>query len=225
MGYFIWKDTDSRQYGLLVNTPYAPKAQQTETEVTIPNRAETMLKSTENYSNVTITAVLDVRDRALMPEVNAWLHGQGNLIFSDDLGKYYKATCRALIQPEYVGYNFCHVPISFVCKPFRYAVDNTSIKLTSSGTVINNGTMYSQPIYKITGSGNVALTVNGETLAITGIDESITIDADKLIAYKDNAVLVNKTTGKYPFLAVGDNVISWSGSVTSVEITKNERWL
>jgi len=65
----------------------------------------------------------------------------------------------------------------------------------------------------------------GEVLEIKDVSEHITIDTSRLIAYKGDTVLVNKTIGQYPMLGVGDNSISWTGTVTKVEITKNERWL
>ena len=120
---------------------------------------------------------------------------------------------------------FGKIPIKFLCKPFRYAVENEPITLNSPQTLNVGGSYPCEPVYKIYGTGNINFIVNGETLQIKDVSEHIVIDTNRLIAYKNDTVLVNKTVGLYPMLGVGDNSISWTGTVSKVEITKNERWL
>lgn len=224
-GYFTFKGVASREFGILERIPMKPKPIQSYETIKIPGRATPISRASPEFEPITINAVLGIKDKTKISAAYAWLHGSGDLVFSDDLARYYKATCYADIVPEYLSQRFGKLPLKFICEPFMYNVTNTPITLTTAGIVTNNGTIYAQPIYKITGSGNINLVVNNETLAIKDVDGYITIDTSRMLVYKDNNVLVNNTTGFLPFLAVGDNNISWTGTVSSVEITKNERWL
>ena len=225
MGYFIFKGVNSRDYGVLEQSPMPPKAMQTQKTVVIPNRVEPLFEDSREFSPITINAVLGITDKSKIDGIYSWLHGEGDLILSNDLGKFYKATCYSEIMPQYMSARFGKIPIKFICKPFRYAVENEPITLTSAQTLNVGGSYPCEPVYKIYGSGNINFIVNGETLQIKDVSEYIVIDTSRLIAYKGDTVLVNKTVGLYPMLGVGDNSISWTGTVSKVEITKNERWL
>ena len=225
MGYFIFKGVSSRDYGVLEQSPMPPKSMQTQKTVVIPNRVEPLFEDSREFSPITINAVLGITDKSKIDGIYGWLHGDGDLIFSNDLGKCYKATCYSEIMPQYMSARFGKIPIKFLCKPFRYAVENEPITLNSPQTLNVGGSYPCEPVYKIYGTGNINFIVNGETLQIKDVSEHITIDTNRLIAYKGDTVLVNKTVGQYPMLGVGDNSISWTGTVSKVEIVKNERWL
>jgi len=225
MGYFIFKGVNSRDYGVLEQSPMPPKAMQTQKTIAIPNRAEPLFEDSREFSPITINAVLGITDKSKIDGIYGWLHGEGDLIFSNDLEKCYKATCYSEIMPQYMSARFGKIPIKFICKPFRYAVENEPITLNSPQTLKVGGSYPCEPVYKIYGSGNINFIVNGEVLEIKDVSEHIVIDTSRLIAYKGDTVLVNKTIGQYPMLGVGDNSISWTGTVSKIEITKNERWL
>lgn len=111
----------------------------------------------------------------------------------------------------------------FECKPFKYAIEN-HLGTISAGTITNSGNRYSRPVWLIEGSGDISLTVNGETFTISGVDGSTCIDCEKMIAYTQSTIITPNTTGKFPFLASGANSVSWSGNITKVMLKKNERW-
>lgn len=143
-------------------------------------------------------------------------------------------------------------------------------------TVTNNGSVYCEPLYKIKFNGKLTINVGGaetviespgyySTAQVAVADKlfvyetetlEIYIDAYARIAYKYESgvrkVLCNFTSGQYPLLDVGDNVIKLSvaprtetwehdvevdgdtvtrtfcyrdQSVNELTITKNERWL
>lgn len=225
MGYFIFKGVSSRDYGVLEQSPMPPKAMQTQKTIAIPNRVEPLFVDNREFSPITINAVLGITDKTKIDGIYSWLHGEGELIISKDLDKYYKATCYSDISPQYLSARFGKIPIKFLCKPFRYAVANDVIEVTSPQTLTVGGSYPCEPIYKITGNGNINFIVNGETLELKNIDGHIIVDVPRKLAYKGDIVLVNKTVGQYPMLSAGSNSISWTGTVSKVEITKNERWL
>ena len=69
------------------------------------------------------------------------------------------------------------------------------------------------------------MTVNGMDLQLMGVDGSITIDSVLNDAYKGTRLQNYKMLGDFPVFKPGGNTISWSGVVTSVQITPNWRWL
>jgi phage-related protein len=103
-------------------------------------------------------------------------------------------------------------------------VDNNPIVINGSTSIEVGGNYYSEPKIKVYGNGNGNLIVNGGTLALY-VSEYLTIDTGRLLAYKDNVVALSQTAGDLPRFQVGMNTISFNGSITSLEVYKNERWL
>ena len=115
--------------------------------------------------------------------------------------------------------------VNFMLAPFRYLTNNPEIQLQNGEIVQNNGTRYSRPIFKITGSGDIKIIVNDEIFEIKNLssNQEIIVDSSRYITYSGNDLFYNRTNGKYPFLAVGDNSVAWEGNISSVKIIKNER--
>lgn len=114
------------------------------------------------------------------------------------------------------------------------AIDLTlSVSLLSDGVssmnLVNLGNVNARPTVAVYGSGNIVLSVNAnEVLALDlGTLEHITIDAAAMNAYSGDVLMNRSVTGDYSDLALipGDNVLSWSGSVVSVDVTKISRWI
>lgn len=118
--------------------------------------------------------------------------------------------------------------LEFDCKPQRFLKSGeTVISRTSAGSISNPTLFPAKPLIKITGSGNVTLTVGTYTVTISGISSYINLDCEDQDAYKtaaeneNNKVTLPAGQG-YPVLVPGSNAISWTGTVTRVEITP--RW-
>ncbi|MBQ6483074.1 MAG: phage tail family protein [Anaerolineaceae bacterium] len=96
-------------------------------------------------------------------------------------------------------------------------------------TVDNDGNTVAKPAYIISGAGTADLYVNGfEVFQVRFTDsEPITIDVDAMNAYSGGTLKNRNVTGDYnnAVLDVGQNVISWDGTVLSLEIIRYSRWL
>ena len=223
---FIYNEISSKEMGLhLERTPIPIKARQKTRTTEVPNRTESLSEVLEEFEDITYSLTCNITDKSKIDSIYEWLGGAGKLIFSNRPDIYYKAICVETITPEFLGVEAYTMQITFTCKPFKYATSNDPITLNTPQTLKVGGSYPSAPIYKIYGSGNISLIVNGETLQIKDVSEHIVIDTNRLIAYKGDTVLVNKTVGQYPMLGVGDNSISWTGTVNKIEIVKNVRWL
>lgn len=114
--------------------------------------------------------------------------------------------------------------IAFNCKPFLYLTTGlNTITLTQAGTVTNPELFPSYPYIKITGSGNVTLSIGSASFVLTAIGPSIEIDSEIMNVYRGATSLNSKMTSSgFPVLLPSNNSISWTGTVTKVEIIP--RW-
>ena len=115
----------------------------------------------------------------------------------------------------------------FNCKPFRYSVaGQTKQTLTASGTISNPESFPSLPYIRITGSGAVTLNIGAKAYSFTSIPTYLEVNSDLMSCYK-GSTLNNNRIGftEFPILQPGGNSISWTGSVTKVEIIPNWRTL
>lgn len=111
--------------------------------------------------------------------------------------------------------------VVFHCRPEKFLVSgNTPIDIATGSTLFNPTGFASKPLIHITGSGNGTLTVAGVTMAFTGITDYLNIDCERMDVYRLPAENKNSLmTGEFPVLKSGDNLISFTGGISSVTIT------
>ena len=114
--------------------------------------------------------------------------------------------------------------ITFTCEPFKYAVENPRVDVVNGTNVHNTGNRFAKPSYTIEGTGDVALITSGVPFSITGLNGVATIDSEKGLAYTATDIINVYTSGNFPLLMPGQNVVGWTGNVSRVTVQKNERW-
>lgn len=104
-----------------------------------------------------------------------------------------------------------------------------TLALNATDVLIHNyGTAKAKPVITVVGNGNVTLSLNGEDVLELEITKgSIIIDVAEMQAYKGNTYLNRYVSGNYDDLLMekGDNILGWSGNVTSVTIDQYSRWI
>ena len=124
------------------------------------------------------------------------------------------------------GNPHCTFAVNFRCYPFFYTNAAADITVTASGTIITNpGSVYSEPILTVTGSGDITLIVGTTIVELENISGSIVIDSVLQEAYQGTTLMNDHMSGDFPVLKPGQNAISWVGSVTKVAIRPNWRYL
>ena len=109
---------------------------------------------------------------------------------------------------------------------FWYAQGIPPITLTTSGGAITNpGNVFSEPIITVYGSGEITLMVGLYIVELEGISGSITLDTPLMEAYSGASFMNDNMSGDFPTLALGMNAVSWSGTVTKIEVQPNWRYL
>lgn len=116
-------------------------------------------------------------------------------------------------------------------KAVNFTLNLQLVNNNSNGNISikNAGNIYSRPTITIAGSGTINLSLNNtQIFSINmGSYSSITIDTTQMEAYNGSTLLNRNVTGNYDNfkLNVGNNTISWSGTVTQIEISNYSRWL
>lgn len=159
----------------------------------------------------------------------------GIVTFSNEADKYYKYEIF-----EQIDFNrlirFRTAKVKMHIQPFKYStVEGTrtfNITTEDEITINNSGNYVSKPVVSITGSGTINLSVNDYEVLVIYLGENattITIDTANMEAYNPSTdQLMNRdVTGDYNnlYLNVGSNTISWTGTITKIEITNYSRWI
>lgn len=119
--------------------------------------------------------------------------------------------------------------LTFDCKPQRFLkTGEIPITMDAAG-VLRNPTLFpALPLITVYGAGAAVLKVNGISVEIKSMEDHIFLDSDTQDAYRigNGGALENKNgtikAPEFPVLAAGENAISWTGSITKIEITP--RW-
>lgn len=112
-------------------------------------------------------------------------------------------------------------------QPFRYQKNSEPVVLTSQGTITNPGSVYSEPIIDIEGSGDVSLTIGQKTMYLT-VNNKVTIDCrhGKQNIYNATGAVQNtlRKRGGFFEIPVGRSGVTFTGNVRKVTIKPNWRY-
>lgn len=156
----------------------------------------------------------------------------GKVTFSDEPDKYYFYEIVDQIDFERL-IRFRTATVTMHVQPFKYSTIETTktfpITDEKEISVRNNGNIYSKPVITIKGSGTINLSLNGlQLFAITlGTNSSITIDTEKMEAYDGSDLMNRYVMGNYDNfkLNLGKNIISWTGTITEIQVSNFSRWI
>lgn len=166
-------------------------------------------------------------------QIIQYFNSSGQVTFSNEDDKYYNYTILEQIDFERL-LRYRTAKVKFHVQPFKYSIaDNDKVFPISSGvnniTIRNVGNIYSKPILTIQGSGDIGIYLNGTQIfsIALGTMTNIIIDTNNMEAYLGGVLLNRLVTGDYDNfkLNVGKNVITWSGTVSSIEIKNFSRWI
>lgn len=213
----------------MLSMPTRPHPARKGTLVDVPGRDGKLFIDEGAYDRVLVTIRLIALDD--IDTVNGWLSGKGELIFGDEPERAYRAMItkefsQSSRSPRLRGQEFT---VTFDCEPYKYVSPPAAkIALTSGGTVTNPGTVYAAPRITITGSGDLLLSVNGFLVEGSGVEGGAIVDSElQEVLQTDGATSYNRSFSidEFPLLAPGGNPITWTGSITKLEIEPRWRYL
>jgi len=190
----------------------------------VPNRNGSYREHTGFYKAYERPMSFHMMDLTKKDEIFAWLKGYGVLRTTVDPNHFFRASVVSDLNVEDDdGLEQFEVTVE-IDPPFAYREDG-SILLPYTVfpiAITNLGMVESEPYMKITGSGNINVTVNSEVFSLSGIVDYIEIDSELEYVYRDTLNKGDMMSGKFPRLRPGINNISVTGTVTKIEIIP--RW-
>ena len=224
--YFVFKDISSKDMGVLVNVlPPITRAPRDINKIIIPGRDGYLTEDYATYGSIVKTCECTLLDIAMVNEILPWLDGCGEVIFSNQLDRKYEVCIINKIPFDRIMWQWYKFIVIFDSQPFALTLANAVQTLNVPGTILNIGTTKSKPIIKVYGTGAIDLSVNGNVIHLTNVVGYVTIDSDLMDCYKDTVLKNSDMSGDFPELNTGANAISWTGTVSYVDITLNGRFL
>ena len=162
-----------------------------------------------------------------LPEIAAWLRGSGTVTFANRQGGFYHA--RVVNQIPFEKVLRCHphrsFAVTFRCQPF-FHLKADDITVTAPGTFIANpGCIASEPVVRVTLSGDAEITIGGYLFLLTDVTGTVTIDTPRLECYQVYTSRNACMAGDYPKIPAVGAYVSWVGDVSRIVISPNWRTL
>lgn len=232
MAEIIWKNKASKEIEGLIITDMPPitKPKMRTNKIEIEGRDGDIIENV-GYESYTKTIGIGLIRNFNIDEVIKYFTGNGELILSNEPNKVYLASIYDEVDYEKL-LRMKKASIKFHVQPFKYLRDEkkVSLNVTTEKTikVMNKGLEVSKPIILLEGSGVVEIAVNGANIfkyTFPSNETSVTIDSLQEEAYKDGIYKNRNMLGEFPQLKPGENVITWRGSLTKIEIQPKSRWL
>lgn len=221
--YFIWKGISSLDKNIMVTKLPDFEIPEADIEmITVPGRDGFLTLDNGTFQGK-VKKCECALDNGNIEDLSLWLRGSSEVIFSNKPDRKYKAVIINKIPFDKVIPIFHNFIIQFDCQPFANSTDTSIIAMNVAGS-INNPGYDSKPYIKVTGSGNITLTINSKNIILTGVSGYIEIDSEMLNCFKGTSNANNQMQGEFPILVSGTNTISWTGTVTNVEIAPRWGW-
>lgn len=206
----------------LENYPIIPVTNEEYEEVKVEGRSGNLIINKGTYTDKKIPftfTILSSRVEIDFEQVYTWLTEieDNRLIFGrEDRCYKVKKVIFGNIQKEFIDTGVFDV--TFICDPFREDLHITEIEITNNRFMLNYfGDIPGDTLIKIYGSGNIQLTINGETMQINNVTDYVEIDSKLLqVRNKDKTSKDNDTLGDFILLEKGENVITYSGAVSKI---------
>ena len=192
---------------------------------TVPGRHGNLTTTDGAFESYIRSTEFIVKDKKKIDEICAHFKGSGWLIFSSEPDRKYKARVANQIEFSHIIRRFKRFVVEFEIQPFGYDVFEQTLVKTAPFSLFNIGTVDSEPLITIFGTGNITLYVNNQSISLKEIAGSITIDSEMQNAYNGAASMNNKMSGEFPILSLDENHVTWLGNVTKLEIQPNWRYI
>lgn len=232
MAEIIWKNKSSKEIeGLIItDTPSIIKPKMKVNKVEIEGRDGDVIEKL-GYESYTKNVGIGLIRNFDIDEIIKYFTGDGELILSDEPNKVYIASIYDDVDYERL-LMMRKAIVKFHVQPFKYLKDETKVILNvttqKSVSVTNQGLEKAKPIIKLYGTGKVEIAINGVNTFqydFPSEEEYVVINSLEEESYYNEEYRNRKMVGNFPKLDIGINTISWTGTLTKIEIEPKSRWL
>jgi predicted phage tail component-like protein len=231
MNYTIWNGKDSREIkGLLISELPPITKPRIRTKETVIDGVDGSIIEELGYESYDKTIAIGLKIGADVDEITEYFTGSGEIIFSNEPNKYYRASIVNGIDYARLS-RYRVAKVTFRVQPFKF--ENNEVELSNNGngqelTVTNVGNYFSKPLITIKGTGTIVLRANGNWICDYTFPEgedTVILDSEIEDAYFGDELKNGNMLGNFPILIKGTNTISWSGTVTKISVKRYSRWL
>lgn len=235
MGVIYYNGVPSTFYGIQVETQPGYLVPEKDVEIIhIPGRNGDLIIDKGIYQNVDREYAISmfsnkVEFDTLSDALTKWLHpktGYSRLEDSYDPEHFRMAIYKDDLSIENILAHGAKATLVFNCKPQRYLkTGDTKLTISESGsTVVNPTNQIALPLITVRGSGTGTVMIGRYEIQLSRINEYVTLDSELQDAFKgsENKNADVTLPDGYPKLPPGATSITFSGGITSVEITP--RW-
>lgn len=234
MGVITFNDVTSRDYDIQVEKlPDYETPEKDYDIIHVPGRNGDVIIDKGSYKNTPRRYQLSVgsltNDFASMANgISEWLHsasGYARLEDSYEPEYYRMAMYQESVSIENLLGSAGRTSIAFNCKPQRFLKSGDDSTVFSRAGIIFNPTGFkSFPTIIINGTGAGIFRTGIYIVSVSSIGTSVTINSDIQDAYNgpENRNSTITLNNGFPKLVPGENDISFSGGITSVEVIP--RW-
>lgn len=230
MGVIIFNNISSLDYHIQVEHPPEYAFPKKDYEIQhVPGRNGDIVLDKESYQNVNRTYSIAVgsfeEDYTMMVNrISEWLHSaSGYAILEDSYEpEYYRM---AMYEESGIFENLYRhagrAKINFNCKPQRFLKSgDMPVKFTENGILRNPTGFMSLPVITVKGSGSGTLRIGAFAISFTQINGVTIINSEVQDCYyglNNRNSYVSLSNG-FPKLLKGENEVSFSGGITSMEV-------
>ena len=191
--------------------------------IKIPGRDASFYETDGIYSDIVIPVNFSFLDKdpskwgERYRRIKNWILGEPycELRFSDDDTVHYRVLSTRITTTERLSKRIGIVTAEFICEGYTYL--NSGDTYISLADTINNAYDLCHPIYRVTGTGECTLTVNGNDFVLT-VNGVVVVDTENFISYDaTSGILVNTTVaGDYQdlWLQPGNNSLTITSGFT-----------
>ncbi len=185
--------------------------------------------SYQGYASYKRTVIIGLYGSYNIKAIANFFDGEGDIVFSNESTMKYKARIVDNIDFERLV-RFRTAKVELILQPFKHLVTESSVSgSTSPLSVTNQGYMTSKPIITVVATAGTEITLKKGGVSFMTVtmpaEGTITLDSEAQNCYNSNADKNQYVEGDFVELASGSNSISWVGTVTSVTVQPNSRWL
>lgn len=176
-----------------------------------------------NYNNYEKNVTMFLRDTSKLDQVLSWLNGKGEFRYN---GKKTIAYFLDAVETSDLFEKAYKIKCRFIRHPFWYSTNDDFIPVDD--IIYNEGTIYSKPIIKIKGTGQVDMSINDVRFKYSfDNDQEVHIDCLNMSEeYNGSQKSQNIEIGfNYPILYPGENRITIHSGNVEIYVKRKDAWL
>lgn len=235
LSFFEYAGKRSSDFGIVISAvPDIPAAQRDIETVVIPGRDGVLTIDNGRFDEIQVVYSCwayhcgRAEKAASLRRIKAWLGKNGGaydrLADTYDPEYFWKAHFSGNLTIIEEAPNVTTFEAEFSAHPFKFSLEGEELReYQKTDTIFNPEAFPSDPYIRITGSGDMALAVNGQTWELKGVDGYIELDSMTKNTFKGSENWNAKKQGEgYPVFVPGGNSLEVTGNAAKIEI--KPRW-